>query len=115
MENTKLETCKKCLGTGHVHGGDENSSWSKACEYCHGIGFVRVPMTNAERFRAMSDEEQQKFVRRFWEIEDFADWLKQPKEGDPTGEEARAVVLGKLAKECPRCGAKMIGGGDGEE
>ena len=31
-------------------------------------------------------------------------------EGDPTGEEARAAVLGKLAKECPRCGAKMIGG-----
>ena len=34
--------------------------------------------TNADRFRAMSDEEQQKCVRRFWEIEDFADWLKQP-------------------------------------
>lgn len=38
--------------------------------------------TNADRFRAMSDEGQQKCVRRFWEIEDFADWLKQPvKEG----------------------------------
>ena len=36
--------------------------------------------TNADRFRAMSDEEQQKCVRRFWEIEDFADWLKQPAE-----------------------------------
>ena len=31
-------------------------------------------------------------------------------EGYPTVEEARAAVLGKLAKECPRCGAKMIGG-----
>lgn len=39
-----------------------------------------VPMTNADRFRAMSDEEQQKCVRRFWEIEDFADWLQQPAE-----------------------------------
>ena len=38
------------------------------------------PITNADRFRSMSDEEQQKFVRRFWEIEDFADWLKQPAE-----------------------------------
>lgn len=38
------------------------------------------PMTNADRFRAMSDEEQQKCVRQFWEIEDFADWLKQPAE-----------------------------------
>ena len=36
--------------------------------------------TNADRFRAMSDDEQQKCVRRFWEIEDFADWLKQPAE-----------------------------------
>ena len=37
-----------------------------------------VPViTNADRFRAMSNEEQQNFVRKFWEIEDFADWLKQ--------------------------------------
>jgi hypothetical protein len=38
------------------------------------------PQTNADRFRAMSDEEQQKCVRGFWEIEDFADWLQQPAE-----------------------------------
>lgn len=36
--------------------------------------------TNADSFRAMSDDEQQNFVRKFWEIEDFADWLKQPAE-----------------------------------
>ena len=35
-------------------------------------------MTNSERFRAMCDEEQQKCVRRFLKIEDFADWLQQP-------------------------------------
>ena len=40
----------------------------------------KEPENNADRFRSMSDEEQQKFVRRFWEIEDFADWLKQPSE-----------------------------------
>lgn len=34
--------------------------------------------TNADRFRAMSDQEQQSFVRGFWEIEDFAYWLQQP-------------------------------------
>ena len=33
------------------------------------------PLTNADYFRAMSDEEQQNFVRGFLEIEDFADWL----------------------------------------
>jgi hypothetical protein len=36
--------------------------------------------TNADRFRAMSDDEQQRCVRKFWEIEDFADWLQQPAE-----------------------------------
>ena len=33
------------------------------------------PLTNADYFRAMSNEEQQNFVRIFLEIEDFADWL----------------------------------------
>lgn len=37
--------------------------------------------TNADRFRSMSDDEQQKFVRGFFEVEDFADWLKQPADG----------------------------------
>ena len=42
----------------------------------------RTINTNADRFRAMSDKEQQSFVRGFWEIEDFADWLQQPAEED---------------------------------
>ena len=42
----------------------------------------RTINTNADLFRAMSDEEQQSFVRGFWEIEDFADWLQQPAEED---------------------------------
>ena len=34
------------------------------------------PMTNADYFRVMSNEEQQNFVRELnWEIEDFVDWL----------------------------------------
>ena len=33
------------------------------------------PLTNADYFRVISNEEQQNFVRRFWEIEDFAEWL----------------------------------------
>lgn len=36
--------------------------------------------TNTDRFRVMSNEEQQNFVRKFWEIEDFADWLQRPAE-----------------------------------
>ena len=42
----------------------------------------REPMINADSFRAMSDEEQQNCVRKFWEIEDFEDWLKQPFDGE---------------------------------
>ena len=38
------------------------------------------PITNADCFRHMSNEEQQNFVRKFWEIEDFADWLNKPAE-----------------------------------
>ena len=34
------------------------------------------PLTNADYFRVMSNEEQQSFIRELdWEIEDFADWL----------------------------------------
>ena len=39
---------------------------------CH---YRTEPLTNADYFRAMSNEEQQNFVRIFLEIEDFADWL----------------------------------------
>ena len=38
--------------------------------------------TNADCFRAMSDDEQQNFVRGFLEIEDFADWLEQSQKGE---------------------------------
>ena len=47
---------------------------ASCCEY------RRKKQTNADRFRAMSDEEQQNCIRKFWEIEDFADWLQQPAE-----------------------------------
>ena len=65
MEKTKLEVCKKCWGTGHVHGGNENSTWSKSCEECHGAGFIRVSITNADHIRAMSDEELAKVLNAF--------------------------------------------------
>ena len=40
---------------------------------CH---YRTEPLTNADYFRVMSNEEQQNFVRELnWEIEDFANWL----------------------------------------
>lgn len=63
--------CNECLlGKGY----NAPSKWEAAEHY--------KPDTNADRFRAMSDEEQQKCVRRFREIENFADWLKQTAEGE---------------------------------
>jgi hypothetical protein len=106
MKNTKLEICNKCWGTGHVHGGDDNSTWTKTCEYCKGIGFIRVHMTNADRIRAMTDEELAEWLART-QIEAIKDamtilrlpydesdeivemgkaetleWLQQPAKGD---------------------------------
>lgn len=49
---------------------------------CNDCCPLTKPRTNADRFRAMSNEEQKKCVRRFFETEDFADWLKQPAEGE---------------------------------
>ena len=98
MADTKLVICEKCRGTGHVNGGNENSAWSKTCEDCHGIGFFRVPMTNADRIRAMSDEELA-WELMTWRLETEAkhhgvesnypntqksilEWLKQPADGE---------------------------------
>ena len=85
----------------------------KHCRICHNIScsnhgknvlflgdgwkcnYIPVP-TNADRFRAMSNEEQQSFVRGFWEIEDFADWLQQPADGDDHA----------YLKLCPFCGGE---------
>ena len=93
MGKTKMDICKKCWGAGHVHGGDENSTWSKTCEDCHGIGFVRVPMTNADRIRAMTDEDLAYWIMCPYDspfcdgiehncIECTKEWLQQPTEGD---------------------------------
>ena len=63
------ELCEKCVTEHFPNGKDSDPSMWKP-----------LPQTNADRFRRMTDEEQQAKVRRFFEIEDFADWLKQPAE-----------------------------------
>lgn len=69
MYNTKPVVCEKCLGKGYVNGGDENSTWSKSCEDCHGIGFVRVPMTNFDRILSMDYEKFAEFIMLSPEME----------------------------------------------
>ena len=49
--------CMDCGGKGFIAIFSEYSVWSERCPNCGGTGIVKVPMTNADRIRAMSDEE----------------------------------------------------------
>ena len=73
----KYDNCKDCYSL-CVHAGNDREFVCMNGVSCK-IAKAK-PKTNANRFRAMSDGEQQNFVRKFWEIEDFADWLQQPAE-----------------------------------
>ena len=94
LKNTKQVICEKCWGTGHVRGGDENSTRIKTCEDCHGIGFIRVPKTNADRIRAMDDELlATQLTQVFYEgVKAIAD-VELP---DELLDEARSQILEKL-------------------
>ena len=62
--------CMDCDGKGFIAKFSEYSMWSERCPNCGGTGIVKVPMTNADRIRAMSDEELSEFISRI-EIGDF--------------------------------------------
>ena len=54
--------CPICQGYGFNLKCNENSIWSEKCQNCDGTGIVKAPMTNADRIRAMSDEELAKYL-----------------------------------------------------
>ena len=56
--------CMDCNGKGFIAIYSEYSVWSERCQNCGGTGIVKVPMTNADRIRAMSDEELAAFLER---------------------------------------------------
>lgn len=94
--------CMDCDGKGFIAKFSEYSMWSERCPNCGGTGIVKVPMTNAERIRAMSDEELAKFLCEFRSCDSdgypcsgckaerycyaghtgMEDWLQQPAEED---------------------------------
>lgn len=97
--------CMDCDGKGFIAIFSEYSVWSERCPNCGGTGIVKVPMTNADRIRDMSDEELAEFLKRvhvdpcsaccdnlYWCRRNnapepvcknhFLDWLKQPAEED---------------------------------
>ena len=49
--------CMECDGKGFIAKFGEYSVWSERCQNCGGTGIVKVHVTNADRIRAMSDEE----------------------------------------------------------
>ena len=54
--------CLECDGKGFIAKFGEYSVWSERCPNCGGTGIVKVPVTNADRIRAMSDEELAEFL-----------------------------------------------------
>lgn len=91
--------CPECDGRGFHAKFNEYSVWSERCEKCNGTGIVREPMTNADRIRAMSDEELATHMWNKFGCPDgrnhttydclgnsckdcWLDWLSQPAEED---------------------------------
>ena len=85
--------CMECDGKGFIAKFGEHSVWSERCPNCGGTGIVKIPMTNADRIRAMSDEDLAKFLSSIYgsgtndgNMRDGfiwgADWLRQSAEED---------------------------------
>ena len=83
--------CMDCGGKGFIARYSEYSAWSGRCPNCGGTGIVKVPMTNSDRVRAMSDEKLADWAinkapsigKRYTDSRlGLLDWLKQPAEED---------------------------------
>lgn len=83
---TKKLVCYNCGGHGFITSTYENGQTSAICPVCGGIGTHEIQMTNADRIRAMSDEELVKLLCctgwRMFEYKECLEWLKQPVEED---------------------------------
>ena len=94
---TKKLVCYNCGGHGFITSTYENGQTSAICPVCGGIGTHEIQMTNADRIRAMSDEELAEFIKNIkvraalckavknndaFEELCSAEWLQQPAEED---------------------------------
>ena len=88
---TKKLVCYNCGGHGFITATYESGQTSAICPVCGGIGTHEIQMTNADRIRAMTDEEllgflmqvQDATINRFAKFElpnynALADWLQHP-------------------------------------
>ena len=92
---TKKLVCYNCGGHGFITTIYESGQTSTICPVCGGIGTHEIQMTNADRIRAMSDEELAEFIKHIkvraafckavgnndaFEALCSAEWLQQPAE-----------------------------------
>ena len=89
MKTNKLVNCPQCGGFGFTSmpvstDYEITVCRAKTCELCHGAGVIEVPMTNADRIRAMTDEELAELLFQVgydngWGMKEYAiEWLQQP-------------------------------------
>lgn len=62
---TKTIVCPECNGFGYIEEYVDGLLYKKECSRCGGARILRVPVTNADRIRSMSDEELSVFLWQF--------------------------------------------------
>ena len=91
---SKRIPCKRCSGKGYMYvtyvEGNTGTATSHICPECCGAGVQFAPSTNADRIRAMCDEELKEFICSTLQCEfckfegwggcELLEWLKQPAE-----------------------------------
>ena len=87
---SKRIPCKRCSGKGYIYvtyiEGNTGTATSHICPECCGAGVQFVPSTNADRIRAMSDEELAAWMAECNAYREYANasqglpWLQQPAE-----------------------------------
>ena len=93
---TKKLVCYNCGGHGFIIATYESGQTSAICPVCGGIGTHEIQMTNADRIRAISDEELALWICGVYDIEeengkfingiiipgyaphDIEEWLQEP-------------------------------------
>lgn len=91
MKTNRLVNCPQCGGFGFTSTPVSTDyeitvCRAKTCELCHGAGVIEALMTNADRIRAMTDEELAKLLCctgwRMIEQKECLEWLQRPAEED---------------------------------
>ncbi len=87
---SKRIPCKRCSGKGYIYvtyiEGNTGTATSHICPECCGAGVQFAPSTNADRIRAMSDEELAAWMaecnayREYANASQWLPWLQQPAE-----------------------------------